>query len=370
MPGKAPRSSKNRPKNGISYDLMRSEIVWRDRQKMLEQHGYLLRPRFRPGWEPSWLKTNKDPLLCEDSLFNPVPKLIDAIRISDGMKVVIKAVRRDSTETSIGIFLSSPDLAKDPRNHCVPILDVIRDESAPNLEFLVMPLLRPFNKPPFFSVDEMLDFMKQVLEGLVFMHSVGVAHRDCSDMNIMFDGAGMYPNGFHASVWNLDERGIPTYPRRRRDVQSVRYYFTDFGLSSRFLDGEPHVVTGMSGLDKEVPELQLPLNRYDPFPVDVFILGNVFKNNFTAKFSNASFLIPVVESMTQKKASERPSSAEALAHFERLVSSVPGYKRRWRLKETGKGRLGSFIQDVGSLGRECYYILGSLLRSARRSESE
>lgn len=27
-----------------------------------------------------------------------------------------------------------------------------------------MPLLRPFNKPPFFSVDEVLDFMKQTLE--------------------------------------------------------------------------------------------------------------------------------------------------------------------------------------------------------------
>ncbi|OCB91923.1 hypothetical protein A7U60_g791 [Sanghuangporus baumii] len=367
MPGKTARSDENVPDDGISYDLMPDEIVWRDRQKMLERHGYLLRPRFRPGWVPSWLNTDKDPLLCEDSLFNPVPKLIDATRIPDGKKVVIKSVQRDSTETSIGTFLSSPDLAKDPRNHCVPILDVIRDESAPNSEFLILPLLRPFNIPPFFSVDEMLDFVKQTLEGLAFMHNVGVAHRDCSDMNIMFDGAGMYPNGFHASVWNLDERGVPTSPRRRSDVASVKYYFTDFGLSSHFADGEARVVTGVDGLDREVPEL-LPLNRYDPFPVDVFILGNVLKRNFTTKFLNASFLIPLVESMTQENSMERPSAAEALAHFERLISSIPGYKRRWRLKEVGKGRLGTFIQDVGSLGRECYFIIGSLFKSPRHSK--
>lgn len=77
---------------------------------------------------------------------------------------MIKSVSRRTTETSIATFLSSPGLLKDPRNHCVPILDVIREESLPHMELLVMPLLRPFDKPPFFSVDEMLDFMKQTLE--------------------------------------------------------------------------------------------------------------------------------------------------------------------------------------------------------------
>ena len=103
--------------------------------------------------------------------------------------------------------------------------------------------------------------------------------RDCSDENIMFDGAGMYPKGFHAILWNFDANGNQTTPRRRRDVPAVKYYFTDFGISSRFQDGKPHLVTGTSGLDREVPEL-LHLSEYDPFPVDVFILGNVFKHHF------------------------------------------------------------------------------------------
>ena len=69
MPGKVPRLSKE---DEELYGLRPSEIVWRDRQKMLEQHGYLLRPRFRPGWVPSWLGTNKSPLLFEDALSNGV----------------------------------------------------------------------------------------------------------------------------------------------------------------------------------------------------------------------------------------------------------------------------------------------------------
>ena len=90
--------------------------------------------------------------------------LIDAERMSDGLMVMLKIVMRGSTESEIALYLSSNDYQADPMNHSVPIIDVIRDESEPHVEFLVMPLLRPFDEPPFFCVDEVLDFMKQILE--------------------------------------------------------------------------------------------------------------------------------------------------------------------------------------------------------------
>jgi hypothetical protein len=37
-----------------------NEKWWVERQEALEQAGYMLRPRFRPGWQPSWTGTNKD----------------------------------------------------------------------------------------------------------------------------------------------------------------------------------------------------------------------------------------------------------------------------------------------------------------------
>ena len=43
-----------------------SEVWWRDRNQILEDHGYRLRSRLRPGWEPSWLNTDVNPLFCED----------------------------------------------------------------------------------------------------------------------------------------------------------------------------------------------------------------------------------------------------------------------------------------------------------------
>ena len=36
-----------------------NEKWWVERQEALEQAGYMLRSRFRPGWQPSWTGTNK-----------------------------------------------------------------------------------------------------------------------------------------------------------------------------------------------------------------------------------------------------------------------------------------------------------------------
>jgi hypothetical protein len=48
------------------------EVKWRDRQPFLESKGYMLRPRLRPGWTPSWLSTGEDYDSCEDSALLPV----------------------------------------------------------------------------------------------------------------------------------------------------------------------------------------------------------------------------------------------------------------------------------------------------------
>ena len=91
--------------------------------------------------------------------------MIEATRTKDGKQVSIKRVRCKSQEPSIALFLSPTEGEdNDPRNHCVPILDCFTDEALPNLMFLVMPLLRQFDDPPFFAVDEVLDFMRQTLE--------------------------------------------------------------------------------------------------------------------------------------------------------------------------------------------------------------
>lgn len=57
----------------VSFDparLMGGEVFWRDHYKWLHECGYELRPRYKPGWKPSWLsakgKVLKNWALCED----------------------------------------------------------------------------------------------------------------------------------------------------------------------------------------------------------------------------------------------------------------------------------------------------------------
>lgn len=52
--------------------LTRHERVWRSRQQWLEEHGYMLRSRYKPGWVPSWKGTKKWYEDCDDGPINPV----------------------------------------------------------------------------------------------------------------------------------------------------------------------------------------------------------------------------------------------------------------------------------------------------------
>jgi len=52
--------------------LSNTERKWMNRAEMLEQEGYILRPRLRPDWTPSWLESGKHPMACEDGERLPV----------------------------------------------------------------------------------------------------------------------------------------------------------------------------------------------------------------------------------------------------------------------------------------------------------
>ena len=65
-------SSSSRPNLRGPVELSSFETKWRDRQPFLESKGYMLRPRLRPGWTPSWLSTGRRFFDCEDSVRLPV----------------------------------------------------------------------------------------------------------------------------------------------------------------------------------------------------------------------------------------------------------------------------------------------------------
>lgn len=75
---KDPRSNGKHSKRNYEIRHDRSEILapyeifWRDRCSLFEKHGYRLRPRFRPGWVPSWYTNDVYKVSCEDNLSGTV----------------------------------------------------------------------------------------------------------------------------------------------------------------------------------------------------------------------------------------------------------------------------------------------------------
>ncbi|KAH8111756.1 kinase-like domain-containing protein [Phellopilus nigrolimitatus] len=345
-----------------SFNLLPSECWWRDHYEFLLSHGYQLRPRYHPGWKPSWLETDIFPHACEDAYKLLRETVIDAKRVQDNKIVAIKSFSADSQEAQIGLMLSSSERLQDPTNHCVPIFDTFVNEEDNQTMFLVMPLLRHFNEPEFEHVDEAIDFMRQVLEGLVYMHSQNVAHRDLSYGNIMMDGRPLFdPDGFHPCHQHLTARDLSkAKPRLRSDVERVRYYFTDFGISTHFEDdSKPRLVVGNVAQDEDIPELSLFV-PYDPFRVDVFTLGMTFKRYLLDVYQNLLVLAPLIHEMTKEEPEERLTAPQALELFEQLITTYPGYARRWCLHSHDERSTVRLTRNIRSVFRELSYLSKSL----------
>jgi hypothetical protein len=90
---------------------------------------------------------------------------MDATRRHDGKRIMLKKVFSEEGphELRIAQLFSSREVARDPRNHCAPLLDVIE---LPNTDqkLMVMPFLRPFNNPRFQTFGEFVSFFMQVCE--------------------------------------------------------------------------------------------------------------------------------------------------------------------------------------------------------------
>ncbi|KAI0350538.1 hypothetical protein OH77DRAFT_1593479 [Trametes cingulata] len=318
----------------VHAKLSTEERYWRDHQEFLESRGYMLRPRYKPDWRPSWIgKSEFAWFYAEDA--QPLPwrsSVMDATRISDGTLVYLKRVKSDSQELQILSYLSSEELLHDPRNHCVPLLDVIQDPLNPDTSYMVMPFLRYIDSPPFELVGDVLECIDQVLEGLVFIHDHDVAHRDCAFKNIMMDASNLYPRGFHP----IAQRRLPDVsdhaPYLSRSTVPIKYYFIDFGISTRFTsDEEPRVVTGKLGLDRQPPELSDDV-PYDPFKLDVFLIGNLIRRELHGKYSNLTMLEPLMQRMVHPDPAQRPTAAEAYRQFKEIRRKVPTLYKYWYLQ--------------------------------------
>lgn len=152
----------------------------------------------------------------------------------------------------------------------------------------------------------------------------------------------------------------------------VKYYFIDFGISTRFAPQLSRLVVGTPGLDQEPPELSDNV-PYDPFKLDVFLIGNLIRRGlpavsldgyrrpniiladfFRQLYSNLTMLEPIMNQMVHRDPARRPTAADAHQQFKAIRRSVPTLSQYWLLQPRN-----SFI--VVKAARGVYSLVSSNL---------
>ncbi|TCD64249.1 hypothetical protein EIP91_004318 [Steccherinum ochraceum] len=150
-----------------------SDQYWRSRYYFLASRGYTLRDHFRPERESSG---DTDPV-CDfrQRPYLDAPDGIDA-RSEDGSFVVVRRMETTSQELALLLRFSQPSMRSNPWNHCTPIHTTFDDPDDPFATFVVTPLLCPSEEVRFRNVDDIFNFIANILEGVAFFHAHGISH--------------------------------------------------------------------------------------------------------------------------------------------------------------------------------------------------
>lgn len=194
------------------------------------------------------------------------------------------------------------------------------------------------------------------------------------------DPTNLYPDLFHPQVPNMSYEYTGQARHLTRTAAPVKYYLIDFGISRKFdpADGPPRELP-IRGGDKSAPEIDSE-EPIDPFPTDVYYLGNMIRMDildvrtysslddpiFDVTYQvahGAEFLRPLAEDMAQDDPSKRPNMDEVVERFEKLRRSLWWWRLRARLK---------YVEEDDTLGlttwknfRHIFRTMGHILRAEK-----
>ncbi|KDQ51608.1 hypothetical protein JAAARDRAFT_41078 [Jaapia argillacea MUCL 33604] len=318
-----------------------------------------------PDWVPSWTTTKRHRLRCEDYQHFRYYQFIDATRLSDGTLVALKKVRKSihPYEVEILSYLSSDPLSSDPQNHCVALYDVLQVPDDEDLTIVVMPYLRAFDNPRFDTYGEAIACFQQLFDGLQFLHRHLIAHRDNHNLNIMLDPTSLYPNSFHP----VQTKRKPNFDRNAkhytRTQRPTKYLFIDFGISRRYKPEDmPPNEPIIDGADRTVPEFREEVAERtglscNPFPTDIYYMGNMIREEFIQKRIGFEFMEPLVADMVQDDPSKRPTIDEVEARFADIRKSLGSWKLRSRVVEMEDDSFSGFLRGIAHWRRRLWFIV-------------
>ncbi|KAJ4499794.1 hypothetical protein C8R41DRAFT_915115 [Lentinula lateritia] len=328
---------RQRPRRSDPDGLDESEEWWIGHFEYLKKRGYMMRPRYRPGWQPSYIPGSFGSLYAEDAQRTPHPYIMDALRMSDSLIVALKLIKTSTGEDEITMLFSDDDPNSDPHNHCVRILEVLPVPGADAEKILVMVWMRNVMDPRFRTIGEAIQFFKEMIESLQYVHRNNVAHRDCSLNNMAMEANSMFIRQYHpmAPKKRYDWHGRALHFSRTR--RPPRYYLIDFGCSRMYDPSQPRPL-----------EYSLKSGGYIPrgscrHAMRSFCHRCLLLRQSHANFiprsqgdpimrqpgvSGFEFLRPLVSDMVADDPSKRPTMDEVASRF----SGIVGKLRWWKLR--------------------------------------
>ncbi|KAG8990648.1 hypothetical protein FRB94_013229 [Tulasnella sp. JGI-2019a] len=178
---------------------------------------------FRPGNDEAFVLA-EFPYPPEREFMYRVPTVFPGYDFKH-REVIIKALRTESEELPILKTLSSPEVRLHPANHTIPVLDFV---PVGGWTLVVMPAWGCVDQFPPLSIGEYLQHAEQYLEGLAFMHDLGITHGDISQNNVLLNHRS---SSFWITGSLLDRR-----------LFDLRIAYIDFGLAHRF-KGPPEALS-------------------------------------------------------------------------------------------------------------------------------
>ncbi|KZV88219.1 kinase-like protein [Exidia glandulosa HHB12029] len=310
------------------FGIERHELFWVALFPYLRDCGYRLRARYAPGWrytgsvvEGAWPRNIRDGFqgspverdeYARDPNSQPLSifafRTIHAICEATNEDVVIKVLcsekgRIGSKELEILRFLNEEHRRSHPHNHCVPVSAFLdfpaTDVDIPSSEFsfVVMPALQDvkFGLRDCLTRAFALNLFQQAVEGVAYLHSLGIVHRDISQGNVMTTTGG------------------PPH----------KLYLIDFGLARRVNPVSPqaHWIGGRW----TPPEINSKEFRpsYDPYKVDVYNVARLF--SFLLHSRNDGFKA-LAARMEEADPEKRCAADEALQACRQLMRSLPPWQ--------------------------------------------
>jgi hypothetical protein len=189
----------------------------------------------------------------------------------------------------------------------------------------------------------------------------------------------MYPESFHPADRNMRRDWKGPARHFNRIQRPPKYYLIDFGMSHSYPPeyGVP-VDFPVQGGDKTAPELNNEDQPYNPFPTDVYYLGNWVREHFIQvhpyciqrrkvfqyliyqKYHGFDFMEKIVDEMTQTDPTKRPNMDQIMVQYESIMKSLGSWNVRSRVVRRDENPLFSLFRSVVHLRKQVLYAIQSL----------